>query len=51
VQEKYERLKRLLVREEMEDLRSLARRGDQGDPPIELPEDLRERLRSLGYVQ
>ncbi len=50
-QEPFERLKGLLVREELEALRSAARQGHREDDAIELPEDLQERLKALGYLQ
>ena len=50
-QEQFERLKGLLVRDELEALRSAAKQGDREGDAIELPEDLQERLRALGYLQ
>jgi hypothetical protein len=44
-QESFDELKALLVREELETLRSAAKRGDRDEDAIELPEDLKERLK------
>jgi arylsulfatase A-like enzyme len=49
--ESFDELKALLVREELEILRSAAGRGVRDEDAIELPDDLKERLKALGYLQ